>query len=70
MSTVIYTIVGKPFSDWVELKIKERNEFIEEKQDMHVHLDQEIADILRASTSVSVSKGTSNMLLKVSTSFI
>jgi hypothetical protein len=31
VSTVIYTIVGKPFSDWVELKIKARNSEIEEK---------------------------------------
>ena len=31
VSTVIYTIVGKPFSDWVESKISSRNSELEEK---------------------------------------
>ena len=67
ISTVIYTIVGQDFSDWVENRIKERNAAVEGKKDMHVHLDPEIAAILNKSTSVSVSKGISNNLLKVST---
>jgi hypothetical protein len=65
VSTVIYTIVGKPFSDWVEMKIKARNSDLEEKQDMNVHLDPEIAEILKNSTSISTSKGISNSLFKV-----
>ena len=36
---------------------------------MNVHLDPEIAQILQNSTSVSVGKGISNMLLKVSISY-
>jgi hypothetical protein len=65
VSTVIYTNVGQPFSDWVEARIRERNTALEEQQDMNVMLDPEIAQILQASNSVSVSKGISNKLLKV-----
>ena len=30
VSTVIYTVVGRPFIDWVEDRIKERNDKLEE----------------------------------------
>ena len=66
VSTVIYTVVGSRFSDWVESKIKARNEELEAKQDMTVHLDPDIAEILKNSTSVSCQKGISNNLFKVS----
>ena len=46
ISTLIYTLVGDPFSDWVEEQTKTRNKYVEDKQDMHVHLDPEIAQIL------------------------
>ena len=65
ISTVIYTIVGQPFDIWVLSKIRERNAYVEQQQDMSVHLDPEIAAILQASSSISVSKGISNNLLKV-----
>ena len=65
VSTVIFTIVGKPFSDWVESKIKDRNDEVEDKQDMNVYMDPEIAAILKNSSSVSVAKGISNNLFKV-----
>ena len=29
VSSVIYTVVGKPFKDWVDLKIRERNAELE-----------------------------------------
>ena len=47
LSAVIYTKVGEEFSDWVESKIKARNAEVELRQDMAVHLDPEIANILR-----------------------
>ena len=66
ISTVIYSIKGKPFADWVESWIAQRNLELEEKNDMTVHLDPEIANILKKSTSISISKGISNSLFKVS----
>ena len=53
VSSVIYSLVGEPFAKWVIARIKERNRKIEEKQDMLAQLDPEIAEILKASTSVS-----------------
>lgn len=53
VSTIIYTIVGKPFVDWVEGKIKERNTKLEQDQDMTAYLDPEIAAILQKSSTVS-----------------
>ena len=67
VSTVIYTLCGQPFIDWVNTKIKERNEHIEESRDLNVMMDAEIAQILQNSHSISVNKGISNNLLKVST---
>ena len=43
VSTIIYTMVGNPFSEWVEFQIKERNRLLEEQQDMNAHIDPEIA---------------------------
>ena len=50
---MIYTLVGKPFIRWVEERIKERNLKVEEKNDMTVYLDREIANILERSNTVS-----------------
>ena len=66
VSSVIYTIVGQPFVVWVQSKVEERNQHIQESQDKNVMLDPEIAQILQASHAISVSKGISNNLLKVS----
>lgn len=46
VSTVIYTLVGDDFINWVNIKINERNQHIEEKQDLNVMLDPEIAQIM------------------------
>ena len=43
ISTVIYTLVGQPFATWVESKVEERNQHIQESQDKNVMLDPEIA---------------------------
>ena len=49
VSTVIYSLVGDPFADWVKGKIKERNDKILQKQDMIAQFDPEIAAILEKS---------------------
>ena len=67
VSTVIYTMKGKPFAVWVEKWITQRNKEVEEKNNMTVHLDPQIAEILKKSSSISISKGISNSLFKVST---
>ena len=47
--------------------MNDRDKYIEDKQDMTVLLDPEIAAILQKSTSVSIAKGNSHNLFKVST---
>lgn len=47
--------------------MNDRDKYIEDKQDMTVLLDPEIAAILQKSTSVSTAKGNSHNLFKVST---
>ena len=66
LGNVIYTIVGDPFKEWVDAKIKERHAKIKEQQDMLVSLDPDIARIFSESTAVSVSKGNSAHLMKFS----
>lgn len=46
ISTLIYTLVGDEFSDWVEEQTKTRNKYVEDKKDTNVHLDPDIARIL------------------------
>ena len=59
LGNVIYTIVGNPFKEWVDGKIRERHAKIKEQQDMLISLDPDIARIFAESTAVSVSKGNS-----------
>jgi hypothetical protein len=58
--------VGEPFKVWVDDKIKERHAKIKDQQDMLVSLDPDIARIFSESTAVSVSKGNSANLFKIS----
>ena len=53
ISTIIYSLVGKPFREWVDKRIVERNQKLEEKHNMTVMLDPEVAAILQKSTTVS-----------------
>jgi hypothetical protein len=64
---VIYTICGKPFADWVDTRIAERNELRKDERDVEIEMDAEIAAIFKASTAISLSKGTSNNMMKVRT---
>ena len=66
LGNVIYTIVGEPFYNWVQMKINERHEKIKEKKDLMIDLDPAIAKIFQESTSVSVAKGNSSFLMKQS----
>ena len=53
IANVIYTIVGKPFAEWVEAGISARNAKVQEKYDMMVDLDPEIAKIFANSSAIS-----------------
>ena len=64
LANVIFTIIGKPFSDWVDRQCEKRNQKVREGNDMLVSLDPEIAQIFQKSTSVSLSKGKSSVLMK------
>ena len=55
IANVIYTLVGQPFSDWVNQSIESRNQKLAEKNDMLVEMDPEIARIFAASSTVVVS---------------
>ena len=44
VANLIYTLVGAPFKQWVEIKVNERHEARREEADTIV-LDAEIADI-------------------------
>ena len=66
VSTVIYTLCGKPFKQWVDQIAAERDAKILEEQDKMIMLDPAIANILKNSTRVSTTKGISSHLLKVS----
>ena len=39
IASVIHTIVGKPFREWMDAKLVERNEELIEKKDMLIELD-------------------------------
>ena len=41
------------FTDWVKLKIDERNEEMKDKKDYNIEFDEDIAAAFQASTSVS-----------------
>jgi len=51
---VIYTVLGKPFDDWVQLKIKERNELRKQEREMQIAMDPEIMRVFQASTTISL----------------
>ena len=64
LGNVIYTVVGKPFSDWVDSRVEARNLKVKEGHDMMIDMDPDIAQIFAQSTSVSLQKGKSSSLMK------
>ena len=55
VGNVINIIVKDPFEEWVNQKINERHEKVQEKGNMMIELDPEIARVFQQSNSVSVS---------------
>jgi hypothetical protein len=53
VANVIYTVVGKEFSEWIDGKIKQRNKKLAEEQNLNIKMDPEIYDIFNKSTSIS-----------------
>ena len=39
IGNVMYTIVGKPFADWVDLKVKERHAKVKAEREMQIEMD-------------------------------
>ena len=50
---VTYTLVGKPFADWVQAHMEARNQQLVEKHDMAIIMDPEVLRIFNASSHVS-----------------
>ena len=60
----IYASVLKNlFTDWVHLKIKERNEEIVDKKNLAIELDPDVADAFNQSTSVSCKHYSFNLII-------
>ena len=43
--SVIYTLIGKPFSKWVDRLVEERHEGVATKKELYIEMDEEIAEI-------------------------
>ena len=66
ISTVINTVVGQPFEDWVEARTQARNQRIAQQQNQLIYVDPQIAQAINNSTQVSTHRGVTNHLFKVS----
>ena len=53
IANIVYTVVGKPFYDWVDERVRARNKKVTTEANMGIEMDPEIAAIFKASTSVS-----------------
>ena len=53
IANVIHTIVGRPFREWIDRQLEEKNAELAEKKEMNIELDPEIEAIFKASTAVS-----------------
>ena len=53
LANVAFTVVGKPFGDWVKEQIEERNLKITTDKQLNIELDPELAAAFNASTAVS-----------------
>ena len=63
VATIIYTMVGEPFKQWMDKIVNERHEKRREHLDQ-IAMDPIIAQAFQQSTAVSVSKGISHNLMK------
>ena len=53
LGNVIYTRVGDQFKEWMDERIRIRNQKLADDQNMMINMDPDIARIFRASNSVS-----------------
>ena len=53
LANVIYTIVGDQFNQWVQERIRERNDRVASQHDLMIELDPAIARAFEASTMIS-----------------
>jgi hypothetical protein len=65
VANIIYTLVGMAFKRWVGARVDARHKKVAEDKNLNIAMDPEIAAIYRASMAVSVSKGTSHNLMKI-----
>ena len=64
LSNLIYSIIGKPYRDWVDAQVNKRNHKVAVEGNQFISMDPEIANVFRASTQVSTTNGTSCHLMK------
>ena len=48
-----YTVIGRPFGEFVRQRIQERNEKITVERQLNIEMDPELAAAFNASTAVS-----------------
>ena len=60
-----YSVIGSEFSDWVRERIEMRNEELANRQDLNIEIDQEFFEIIKNSTAVSTTTGSSAHLLRI-----
>ena len=53
LCNVVNSVVGKPFADWVDVMVRERNESLKVKNDFQIAMDPQIAKAFHASSSIS-----------------
>ena len=53
MSSLLYSVIGKPFHAWAQRRIEERNERIAEEKDLNVELDPDVYAAYVRSTNIS-----------------
>ena len=52
IGNLIYTVVGEPFKQWVEVKVNERHA-LRRQEEEQIHMDPEIAKAFRESQAVA-----------------
>ncbi len=52
VANVIFTIVGKPFQEWVNVRVEARHQLVAKQEDQ-IMMDESIARFFNASTSTS-----------------
>ena len=53
LCNIAYSVIGKPFGEFVRQRIEERNSKITVERQLNIELDAELATAFNASTAVS-----------------